>query len=286
MLLRVASVGICGSDVGFLRTEQLDVVPGHEIAGLTEDGRPFAIQPDGACRSCGSCVEGRTNVCASAYRSFLGVAGLDGGLAEWVRVPADRLRPLPPGLPVDYGALAEPAAVAVHAVSLLPPVDRVAVVGGGTIGIIAAVMLREVRPSAVLVARHPHQVRLARRMGLDVAAPGKGLVVDGVLDTAGSQSALEASFKMLRPHGHLVTVGAAPWAPVMNEDFMYRELTLKGSIIYTDDDFSAAIRFLDGRHGLHEALVTHRFALDRTADALVVASSRAENESIKVLVSP
>ena len=90
---------------------------GHELAGVTEDGRAVAIEAIFGCGDCDLCLEGRYNLCATTGTTALGVMA-DGGMSEWFRAPARSLVDLPDGLAVEDACLVEPTAVAWHSCRL------------------------------------------------------------------------------------------------------------------------------------------------------------------------
>ena len=93
--VRVASSGICGSDLHMLKMGfPIPFTLGHEVAGITDDGTPVAIEPIAPCGHCGECMQGRYNLCVMGPQAVLGV-GQDGGMAEEMLVPARCLVPLP-----------------------------------------------------------------------------------------------------------------------------------------------------------------------------------------------
>src|SRR5262245_3411607 len=127
--VKVASAGICGSDLHLLAFN-LPAVLGHEMAGLLPDGRAVAIEPIAPCWSCSACRSGDYNRCVAGPAMIVGV-GRDGGMAEECLVPPTAIVPLPSGVSTADGCLVEPLAVAVHGVrrARVAPGERVAVVG-------------------------------------------------------------------------------------------------------------------------------------------------------------
>ena len=151
VLVAVKAVGVCGSRVhwylGITGRQIPPMVMGHEFSGESgrvgsrcggrggwdQGGRPALS----LCGKCGQCRQGHTHFCVQA--KFLGVLTRHGTMAEYVVVPAKRLFPLPEGLGFAEGALVEPAAVALRAISKLgerPMPERVAIVGAGPIGLL------------------------------------------------------------------------------------------------------------------------------------------------------
>src|SRR5512145_1960522 len=142
--VRVRAAGICGSDLHMVAGRFLgDVVLGHEVAGVTDDGTPVAIEPLSPCGACAACVRGDYNLCERGPRMIHGV-GCDGGMADELRVPARALVRLPAGVALGDASLVEPLAVVLHGLRRagLRGGERVAVVGGGAIGLCAVAAAR------------------------------------------------------------------------------------------------------------------------------------------------
>ncbi len=115
-LIKITSASICASDFGYIAMGS-NFVLGHELAGVTEDGRAVAIEAIFGCGECDLCLEGRYNLCATTGTTALGVMA-DGGMSEWFRAPARSLVDLPKGLDPSSACLVEPTAVAWHTVRL------------------------------------------------------------------------------------------------------------------------------------------------------------------------
>ena len=166
--VRVRSAGICGSDLHLLAWN-LPVIMGHELAGTLPDGTPVAVEPIAACGTCRPCRDGDYNRCARGPATILGV-GRDGGMADECLVPLSAVVPLPAGVATTDACLIEPLAVAVHGArrGRIRPDERVAVVGGGSIGQAAVVAVQAVGATVALEARHDRQREAAERL-----APGR-----------------------------------------------------------------------------------------------------------------
>src|SRR6478735_8236306 len=141
-LIKITSASICASDLGYIQYGSPFLL-GHELAGVTDDGRAVAIEAIFGCGECDLCLEGRYNLCATTGTTALGIMA-DGGMSERFRAPARSLIDLPAGLDASSACLVEPTAVAWHTVRLAGggPGKRVAVVGGGAIGLMAVAAAR------------------------------------------------------------------------------------------------------------------------------------------------
>ena len=169
-LITISSASICASDLGYIERGSQYVL-GHELAGVTDDGRAVAIEAIFGCGECDLCLDGRYNLCATTSTTALGIMA-DGGMSEWFRAPARSLVELPTGLAPTDACLVEPTAVAWHSCRLAGagPDQRVCVVGGGAIGLMAVAAARAMGAAEVsLEARYPHQIELGERLGRHAA---------------------------------------------------------------------------------------------------------------------
>lgn len=287
--VRVDLTGICGTDVSTVAAGASPVVPGHEIVGTTEDGTAVAVQPNLPCSTCDACRSGQSQRCPQSMAHFLGVS-VDGGFAESVRVDPSLVRPLPVDMDLAHAALAEPAAVALHALGRLgpEPAEPVLVIGGGSIGLLAAAQLVAAGHPVDLVARHPHQAEAARVLGARprAAAEMEDSSRRWILDTAGSQSAADLAYRAGCPGARLVSVGALGWAVASSGLSLVKEIDLVPSVIYTPDEFAQAIAWLHAHPDAAAPVVTHRFPLAEAEHAFAVAAGKGAHRSIKVLLSP
>jgi threonine dehydrogenase-like Zn-dependent dehydrogenase len=186
--------------------------------------------------------------------------------------------------------MVEPLAVGVHAVDAVPVEagQRVVVVGGGTVGLVAAAVARQRGAQVDLVARHPRQREAAERLGIGLD-PGRG--ADVAVDAAGTESALREAVRLCRSGG-TVLIGGTYWGDVTvpGMAIQLKELRLRPVIYYghrgAEREIDVAARLIQELPDLPDALVTHRFPLDDAAQAFSVASRRAETGSVKVLLEP
>ena len=288
VIVTVASAGICGSDLHLLKFG-LPSTFGHEFAGTLADGTPVAVEPIDPCHVCDACIEGNTQLCVRGPSMAFGV-GRDGGMAEKVIAPASSIARLPSGVAASNGCLVEPLAVAVHGVRRgnIRGSDRVAVIGGGTIGQMALVVAQQTGASVDLSARHERQIEAAERLG---AGTVEGHGYDVVIEAAGSASALAHAADRCRPGGTIVLLGSY-WDGSVEMPGMaigMKELTLVPAVMYgrsgPSRDVDVAATILAQRPELPDVVITHRFPLDAAADAFAVAADRSAG-AIKVVLEP
>ena len=284
--VRVRSTSICGTDIQMRGAGPLPYTLGHEFAGLLDDGTAVAVEGLMRCGTCERCRTGHYNVCA-AMQSY--GFGPDGGLADEVVVQAATVVPLPAGLAVLDASIVEPMSVALHGLRIggLQGGERVAVVGGGSIGLMAAVQARLLGCDVAVAARHPHQLAAAERLGVAREPVGE---YDLVVDAAGSDSGLARCVEVGRPGARIVMLGVYfEHVPISGAAMLVKEQSLHASMAYARGiggrDFEAAARTLADHPEIVEALVTHRFPLDAAAEAFAVAADR-KSGSIKVILQP
>lgn len=281
-VLEVVAAGICGSDVhgyaGVNARRAPGTVMGHEVVGRVLEstdapaiGRTVAVWPILACGACRSCAEGRAHLC-EARRLYGCTPELPGGFATTMTVPATSLVAVPSGVPAEWGALVEPLAVGHHAIALAGtgPGDRVTVIGGGPIGIAAAIAARRAGVEDLVVveplaSRRDTLTALGMEAVVPEAAP-QG--VDVVAECVGHARTVTAAIAASRPGGTVVCVGLAdpevrvPWPSVVIE-----ERRLVGSSAYTLDEFRAVAASLADGDLDFGRLIERRIALDEVATA-------------------
>ncbi|MGE5619752.1 MAG: zinc-dependent alcohol dehydrogenase [Sphingomonadaceae bacterium] len=310
-LLRVGYAGVCGSDLTIYAGKHWRSTPpmimGHEFAGEIVEirgeatslkvGDRVAVEPLLACGHCHVCREGAYHVCQSLR--LIGV-DVDGGFAEYVKAPLERIYPLPVGTPMERAAMVEPASVAVHDVrrSRLQLGDHAVVLGGGPIGLLVAQVARLVSSRPVdLVEVSDWRLDLARKMGFDPIdakrvdvteevlrrTGGKG--ADILFDAAGAAATADKLAALTRIHGQVVIV-AMPKEhhPVDLAAFALREIDLTGCRVYNYRDYRTAIDLIASGKIDVESMVSHVMPLERGKEALDLA--RKGDASMKVLLKP
>ena len=308
VVVRVTIAGLCGTDYRIWTGERpvrYPLVPGHELIGVVESvgaevgsirpGARVAIEPNYSCGACPLCREGNRNLCLA--RTAVGI-DVDGGFAELVSVPERCCRPVPLGVADEDLLLTEPLAVVVRAVDrgAPRPGESAAVVGAGTLGLLALQVLRARGARVLAVGRSTRRFDLARRLGAaethsasagsleDAARRFSGREgVDLVVETAGTAEAVLHALALVRPGGRVVLTGL-PHEPTPVPFFgvVRREVTITGSMIY-QDEFPEAMALVARGAVQTRPLVTHRFALDAITEAFAAHHDPA---SIKVALVP
>ncbi|WP_190812622.1 L-idonate 5-dehydrogenase [Saccharopolyspora pogona] len=304
--------GICGSDVSYWRhggsgTAVLKdpLVLGHEVAGRVasvgsgvtgvEVGQPVTVHPAELVgpEALPERLSGRTNLHPRVR--YFGSAAFhphtDGGFSEFRAVRADQLRPLPDGVSTRRGALAEPLAVALHAVNRAGALAgrTVLVNGAGPIGALVVAAAKHRGAGTVIAADLAGPaLHIAERLGADevrnlAADDSLPADVELVFEASGAPGALGPVLRATARGGTLVQVGNLPGepAPAALGDLVTREITWIGSYRFVDEITDALDALADGLDV--DPLITHTFDLDDAAAALAVAADRTSNSS-KVLL--
>ncbi len=264
VLIRVESVGICGSDMhaylGHDERRPAPLILGHEAAGVItggpRDGERVTINPLVTCGTCQACQAGRENLCPE--RQIISMQPREGAFAEWLRMPATNLVTVPDGISLQKAALAEPLAVSWHAVkmglSALPPSQErsALVLGGGAIGLAAALALNAMRFGEVLVVE-PNDIRrdyLNDYCDVKAVRNAEGLF-PLVVDAVGYAATRAKSSSQVSPGGVIIHIGLGEDEGGLDIRRMtLQEITFIGTYTYTAQDFrETAQAIFDGGLG-------------------------------------
>lgn len=286
--VRIRAAGICGSDLHMLGMG-LTTTLGHEFAGELEDGTRVAVEPLTPCFDCPTCRSGRYHHCTDSSLKIMGVS-IDGGMADLVRVPKSALVPLPAAVPTQDASLVEPLAISVHGIRRagVTGTDRVAVVGGGTIGLTAVAAARSTGAPVDLLARHDHQKAAGERLGAGEVDTSSQYSV--VIDCAGTTSSFEQSVSLTETCGRLLVL-STPWdgMTLPGMSLCLREIDLVPSAFYgragPSRDVDTAAALLGADPEIARSIITHRFPLDAAVEAFRVAADRKAG-AIKVVLEP
>ncbi|HSQ76956.1 MAG TPA: alcohol dehydrogenase catalytic domain-containing protein, partial [Bacteroidota bacterium] len=238
VLVRIRTVGVCGSDIHYFttgrigtQTVQFPFIVGHESAGVVErtgrgvtrvkPGQRIAIDPAVSCGECDQCRSGREHTCRSLR--FMGAPRqLDGCMREFVVMPEQSCYPISDITTFEQATLAEPLAIAVYAVdrSPLAPKSNVAILGVGPIGMSVFHTLRTTAVGDVYVTdKQEPRLAMARQLypawsgdpdRLDIVQEierREPLLLDIVYECSGDPAAIDQGVMLLKPGGTLVLIG-------------------------------------------------------------------------------
>ena len=308
VLVEVAAVGVCGSDVHYYRHGRIGhfvveapMILGHELSGrIAAVGhgvdparirQRVAVEPQHPCRRCKQCTAGRYNLCP--HMKFYATPPIDGAFCRYVTIDAEMAHPVPDSISDEAAALLEPLSVAIATMrkAHVTAGSSILIAGAGPIGVICAQAARAFG-AARIVASDPVASRRERvlRFGAtevldptteDVAALDPQ--VDAFVDASGAPPAVVSGIKAVGPAGHVVLVGmgaddyALPIGHVQN-----MEITVTGVFRYTDT-WPAAIHLVASGAVDLDSLVTGRYDLDHVGEAL---DSDSDPASLKSIVVP
>jgi (R,R)-butanediol dehydrogenase / meso-butanediol dehydrogenase / diacetyl reductase len=305
--VRILSAGVCGSDLHAYRGKfaAAGESPGHEIGGVVDavgdgagliEGTPVAVDPVITCGTCAYCRTANPWHCS-------GRQALGDGIAEYIRVPARNVHPLPPNLPAADAAIVEPLAVGVRGANQcrVTAGSRVLIIGAGTIGLLAIVAARAAGASQVFIAaRHETQARMAKALGADdvfansmdakkAAAAGGGLT--SIIETVGGAAdTVREAVLASSPGTTICLLGVFMKDPeIPGVATVLTEVEIVGSICYGWRDgvseFARAVELAGQHYDGIAPLITHRFPLSETTAAFATAHDKSTG-SIKVQINP
>ncbi len=311
VMVRVESVGVCGSDVHYYEHGRVGshvveqpMVLGHEAAGVVAGVGPgvtrvrvgdrVSLEPGIPDLTCEQCLAGRYNLCPAMR--FYATPPVDGAFAELVLSHESFVHPVPDTMDLDRAALLEPVSVAVWACRKagVTAGDRVLVTGAGPVGLIALQVARAVGAVEVTVTDvNPHRLAVAtalgatrvvdsRATGPEADAPGSEPTV--LIDCSGHPAAVVAGLLALAPAGRAVLVGmGADEVALPVSRIQERELTVTGTFRYANTWPTAIALVASGQVDL-APLVTGHFGLADAEAALTAA--RTDPTALKSVVQP
>ena len=263
-LIKIEAVGICGSDMhaylGHDARRPAPLILGHEAAGTivggAQNGRRVTVNPLVSCGTCAACKAGRENICPD--RQIISMPPREGAFAQYVVMPDSNLVTVPDAIPMDKAALAEPLAVSWHTARLAlealhPSMERRAlVIGGGAIGLAAALALKAMGARDVTIAE-PNDARrafLAETCGQATMANASGSF-ETVIDAVGYGATRASASACVMPGGVIAHVGLGDSAEGFDVCYAtLQEVTFIGTYTYTMQDFrDTAQAIFDGKLG-------------------------------------
>ena len=267
-LIKVKASGICGSDMhAYHGNDERRIPPlilGHEVSGTSLDGKyknkDVVINPLISCEKCDYCKNQREHLCPE--RTMIGMSTpikREGGLAELVSVPEKNIFEVPKKLSIKEAALAEPAAVALHAVllaeqNLKKPLSecKILIQGAGAIGLLCGLVLNREKKSTNIIMSDPNKKRLdecAKYLKANFVSPNDKSIkennFDLVLESVGLEVTRHQAIKSIAPGGTIVHIGLTQPSGTFNfKKLTIQEITLVGTYCYTNMDFQKTLKIL------------------------------------------
>lgn len=308
VLLRTASVSICGSDVHYYKEGgtggamiENPLILGHEFSAYIhpDQGKPQLVSVDPAvpCGHCEFCHQGNPNFCE--HLIFAGAEGIDGGMREYLTWHKSALFPLPASFSPEQGAMLEPLGVAIHALRLgkiFPGMD-VGVFGTGAIGLLTIQMAKLAGAARIFATdKLAHRLHLARQVGATHTLLADGYEAKQILKETGNRgldvtfeaagddgSAVETSIEASKRGGTVVLIGI----PIKDETrFTASSARRRGMTIKIarrmKDTYPTAIKLVDSGMIDLDPLMTHHFAPEAFQEAFETAYRR---EGVKVFIN-
>ncbi|WP_431805935.1 NAD(P)-dependent alcohol dehydrogenase [Microbacterium paraoxydans] len=304
VLVEVASVGVCGSDVHYYEHGRIGpyvvdtpLILGHEVSGRivavgadvdpSRVGERVAIEPQRPCRRCDFCRAGDYNLCPQM--KFYATPPVDGAFCDYVLIQDDFAYAVPDAISDHAAALMEPLSVGIAAAQKggIKVGDTVLIAGGGPIGIIAAQVAKAFGAVDVVVADiNPARRELAASYGARVVDPAaestEDLAANVFIDASGATPAIVNGIRSTRPGGTVVLVGSADEFPLSVPDVAMRELNVTGIFRYTGT-WPIARALLESGQVELDSLVTHVYGIEQVEEAL---SGEGSIDSLKRIVLP
>ena len=308
VLLSVAAVGVCGSDLHYYTTGRIGCLVveypflvGHECAGTVWEagaeatglrvGQRVAVDPLVSCGECDQCLQGRRHTCRK--QGFLGCPGqLPGALAEYLVMPAECCYPIPDSMSFVEAVLVEPLSIGLYAAHLagLEPGAKIGILGSGPIGLCVLLAARAaVNCTAYVTDLVDERLEVARRCGADwtgnperqdvVAAveEREPLGLDVVFECAGEQETLDQALRLLKPAGTLHIVGIPPGERIsFNIDLLRRKELRVQNVRRQNQCMGRAIEMLVSGKVNADPLATHHFSLAESQAAFDLVAARRD----------
>ena len=313
VIIKVLKAGICGSDLHYFEIgEPNGLIMGHEFCGEVIDpgnrsdlkvGDRVTALPISPCGACSACLSGNPQYCKSTWSKAVGLS-LDspGALGEMIKVRSDMVLKVPDNVSDEEAAMVEPTAVALHGIHLadVKVGSKVLVIGGGIIGLLSAMFAKKEGASFVAVSEtNPKRGEKALSLGVadkyydakdenmlkEVMADTKG-GFDIVIECCGNASAVTSSLVTVRPGGVVVLVGVAT-GPISIPTVIavMNELTVKGSIAYTKEEFVTCLDLINNKQIYVMPFVDDIVSYDEVENAYKRLIS-GNDGAVKILASP
>lgn len=315
VLVRVRSVGICGSDIHYYVDGRIGphivkppFVLGHEASGEVvkigkkvknlKEGDRVTMEPGVPCCNCKYCMSGRYNLCPSMI--FWATPPVQGVLSEFINHKASFCYKIVDKISFEEGALAEPLSVAVYAAlrAKANPGKEVAILGAGTIGIVTLQVFIAFGVKKIIISDiEDYRLNLARKIGVMAALNAKKDNIkeevkkyfeegaDITLETAGTTQTAKDSVYITKKGGTIIQIGNPPEIEIPYPLLIAldKELKILGSYRYANC-FPTAVSMMSSGQIDVKRLISHRFLFNKTDEAFRFACNH-KSESLKIIIN-
>ena len=313
VIVDVKKCGICGSDIhNWVMGAPAGLVMGHEFCGIVTNpgsrkdlkiGDRVTALPISPCDNCEACKTGNPQYCPETWSNALGLSLTSpGALAPKTSIRPDMVLKVPDSISDEEVAMTEPTAVGLHAVNLanIKIGDKVLVIGAGIIGLVSAMFAKKAGASNVVISE-ANIARAEKAVALKVAdkyydAKDENMLkkvyedtikgYDVVIECCGNEPAVTSALMAVKPGGTVVLVGVATGAiNIPTVVAVTRELTLKGAIAYTKEEFQTCIDLMANKEIDVLKFVSDTISLEEVQKAYERLTS-GNDDAIKILVDP
>lgn len=295
ILVKIRSVGICGSDMHWYLDGSVYGMPaaypqvlGHEPAGDVvaigsgvtglQAGDRVSIEPTISCGHCEWCLGGHHNNCAASR--FMGSPQAPGLLREFATIPAHNAALVPETFSYTQASLIEPVAVIMHMLELIEirAGQTVAVLGAGPIGLLTAAVARKAGAARIFMAdKLPHRIRMAQDLGATavpiaqfqqlIADVTRGRGVDIAIDAAGTPETINTSLTVTTLGGTFVLIGIPTYTPVPVDLFSLQAKEIRFQPLKRSNHQSRPAIALLASGAIPETIVTHKIGIEHAPEA-------------------
>lgn len=306
VLVKVESVGICGSDVHYYKHGAIGpyivekpIILGHELSGvitavgsdvaMERIGSRVAVEPQRACKVCKQCKAGRYNLCPEI--EFYATPPVDGAFCEYVKIQSEFAYDIPANISFDAAALIEPMSVCIWAAqkAKIEKGTTVLIAGAGPIGIVMAQVARAFGASEVVVTDIvEHRLEFVKNYGatrtINTSSESIGSEkFDVFVDACGVPAAVHAGILATGPAGRALLVGLGSDEMILPVSHIQNnEIIVTGVFRYTNT-WPIGIEFLASGKVDLDAIVTHHFGLSDVEAGLKMTANPA---AMKVVIHP
>ncbi|MFN4227502.1 MAG: NAD(P)-dependent alcohol dehydrogenase [Candidatus Ratteibacteria bacterium] len=312
VLIKVKSVGVCGSDIHYYKEGRIGdfvvkepLILGHESSGIVEkvgknvrnlkEGDKVAIEPGIPCRKCDYCKEGRYNLCPDV--KFFATPPINGTFCEYIVHPYDFVYKIPENFSFDEATLIEPFSVGIHACNLvnLKPGEKVIISGLGPVGLLALLSAKIYGGIVYGIEKIDKRIEFAKSFGPEYIFDTKEIEikeiknllkdkVDVVFECSGFSGLMEETIYWVKRGGRIVFIGLGTDFVNLNVAKLTNdELKIYGIFRYVNT-YKKAIEIISKNKIDFKKLISKNFPLDKVKDALEYPGKNLD--CIKVIVNP